>query len=110
MIVFDMVLTVKSLATIIMIFSSNALASSEVALTFDDLPFAGKTVETPMYILDNLSKTFKAGHIPAAGFLIGKSSSENSGLNALAVWAGKGMSLYNHSCSHEKYSEQETNW
>ena len=70
-----------------------------LAITLDDLPFAGSTArgESPSEALAAIADTLSAAGAPATGFVVCDRRSEPSDLTA---WREAGLSLANHSSQH----------
>ena len=82
-----------------------------VAITVDDLPYAGGTFPWPdapavaqaaAMVNRRLLAAFKAGHVPVTGFVIQKrvESLGPQGIRILRDWTSQGFDLANHTYSH----------
>jgi peptidoglycan/xylan/chitin deacetylase (PgdA/CDA1 family) len=92
-------------AALWLFFSGSALAQERtVAITVDDLPFAGggAAADISEFNLDLLA-AFQAHHVPVTGFVIQKrveSLGLVSGTRILKEWITRGFDLGNHTHSH----------
>jgi len=88
-------------------FSSFSAFAQErtVAITVDDLPYAGGTVtvSTAARINGKLLAAFRAHHVPVTGFVIQQvveSLGASSATGILKQWVSQGFDLGNHTYSH----------
>jgi peptidoglycan/xylan/chitin deacetylase (PgdA/CDA1 family) len=92
---------------------SVALAQERtVAITVDDLPFAGDgaPADIPAFNRDLLA-AFQAHHVPVTGFVIQKrveSLVPTSGTRILKEWISRGFDLGNHTYSHPDINDLST--
>jgi peptidoglycan/xylan/chitin deacetylase (PgdA/CDA1 family) len=103
-----------SLCISAVLFLFSALAQERnVAITVDDLPFAGdvvsaKTAPTAEIVNRKLLTAFQVRHVPVTGFVIQKrveSLGSASGNKILRKWITQGFDLGNHSYSHLDMSD-----
>jgi peptidoglycan/xylan/chitin deacetylase (PgdA/CDA1 family) len=79
-----------------------------VAITVDDLPYAGPFLNLPNYSSDEINNrllaAFAKHHIPVTGFVIQKSVEQKpdlaTGTRVLQHWIASGLDLANHTYSH----------
>lgn len=83
-----------------------------VAITVDDLPYAGGILAapapTPEVVNDHLLAAFRAHRIPVTGFVIQKrveSLGSNQGIKILKRWISQGFDLGNHTYSHSDIND-----
>src|SRR5215467_9500572 len=93
------------LALLLAVCSISSLAQSRtVALTFDDLPLAGKDDPAEAQsITSAILKALDAHHAPAIGFVIGRRAEDlgkDNGRKLLHQWVKHGHPLGNHTFSH----------
>jgi peptidoglycan/xylan/chitin deacetylase (PgdA/CDA1 family) len=85
-------------------FSTDALAQTRsVAITVDDLPYAGATPAEAGAVNGALLQAFQKHHIPVTGFVIEQRSESlggSIGTNILKDWVARGFNLGNHTYSH----------
>jgi peptidoglycan/xylan/chitin deacetylase (PgdA/CDA1 family) len=85
-----------------------AQTSRSVAITVDDLPYAGPFLNLPNYSADKINNrllaAFAKHHIPVTGFVIQKSVEQKpdltTGTRILQHWIANGLDLANHTYSH----------
>ena len=75
-----------------------------VAITFDDLPYAGEASAPDAEAINSkLLAAFKTYHVPVTGFVIQQhveSLGPDRGANILRQWTKQGLDLGNHTWSH----------
>jgi peptidoglycan/xylan/chitin deacetylase (PgdA/CDA1 family) len=75
-----------------------------VAMTVDDLPFAGpKDVSKPIAVNKRILRAFARHHVPATGFVVEQGVEELGlpvGKDILKLWTRPGFTLGNHMYSH----------
>jgi peptidoglycan/xylan/chitin deacetylase (PgdA/CDA1 family) len=82
--------------------------SRTVAITVDDLPYAGPFLDLPNYSADAINNrllaAFAKHHIPVTGFVIeqfvGEKLDRATGTRILQHWIANGLDLGNHTYSH----------
>jgi peptidoglycan-N-acetylglucosamine deacetylase len=86
--------------------------SRTVAITVDDLPYAGRILNLPNYSADEINNrllaAFAKHRIPVTGFVIERSVDETldraTGTRVLQHWITNGLDLGNHSYSHPDFN------
>jgi peptidoglycan-N-acetylglucosamine deacetylase len=87
----------------VLFFSLGAFAQERrVAITIDDLPYAGGGVDAKVAEIANrkLLASFQGHHLPVTGFVIQKGAESASGIGILKAWIDLGFDLGNHTYSH----------
>ncbi len=85
-----------------------------VAITVDDLPYAGPLLNLPNYSADEINNrllaAFTRRHVPVTGFVIEQSVGEKldraTGTRALQHWIANGLDLGNHTYSHPDFNNR----
>jgi peptidoglycan/xylan/chitin deacetylase (PgdA/CDA1 family) len=73
----------------------------KVAITIDDLPYAGGVVDTKAEVANRkLLAGLQSHHLPVTGFVIQKGAESASGIGILKAWIELGFDLGNHTYSH----------
>ncbi len=82
---------------LILAFANNSFAQKRImAITIDDLPFVG---ESQNFHLNMIIDAFKAGEVPATGFVIAREVTTQN-LPTLRKFQEAGLGLGNHTLSH----------
>jgi peptidoglycan/xylan/chitin deacetylase (PgdA/CDA1 family) len=85
-----------------------------VAITVDDLPYAGPLLDLPNYSADAISNrllaAFAKHHIPVTGFVIENYVDQKldraTGTRVLQHWIANGLDLGNHTYSHPDFNNR----
>jgi peptidoglycan/xylan/chitin deacetylase (PgdA/CDA1 family) len=91
-------------------------ADRRVAITIDDLPYAGGPDSLPEMrdVTDALLGVLQAHQVPASGFVIGSrvlvAHQMAARLDLLRRWTRAGMRIENHSFSHESVNAVSPRW
>lgn len=92
---------------LVLLFVTNAVAASEIAVTFDDLPVVAlrATIGRQQEITRELVAAVATRRIPAVGFINGdkllvNGVSDPARVALLSVWLNAGLELGNHTFSH----------
>lgn len=97
------------------VFSSITPAQTRtVAITVDDLPYAGPLLDLPKYSADSINNrllaAFARHHVPVTGFVIEQSVGEKldrpTGTRVLQHWIANGLDLGNHTYSHPDFNNR----
>jgi peptidoglycan-N-acetylglucosamine deacetylase len=88
--------------------------SRTVAITVDDLPYAGPLLNLPNYSADAINNrmlaAFARHHVPVTGFVIEQSVGEKldraTGTRVLQHWIANGLDLGNHTYSHPDFNNR----
>jgi len=97
------------------VFSSITFAQTRtVAITVDDLPYAGPLLDLPNYSDDSINNrllaAFARHHVPVTGFVIEQSVGEKldraTGTRVLQHWISNGLDLGNHTYSHPDFNNR----
>jgi peptidoglycan/xylan/chitin deacetylase (PgdA/CDA1 family) len=94
-----------------------ALASAQtrsVAITVDDLPYAGPFLDLPNYSADAINNrmlaAFARHHVPVTGFVIENYVDQKldraTGTRVLQHWIANGLGLGNHTYSHPDFNNR----
>ena len=92
-------------------FQQSALATTEMAITVDDLPRSGPLPAnmTRMDIVNQMLATFKKHHIVGVyGFINAGTVHKENGMAVLQKWVDDGQLLGNHTYTHENPSKIST--
>ena len=88
-----------------------AQAQRTVAVTIDDLPFAGRSLDDATSATDALLDALAVHEAPADVFVVGQrvevGGEGDARRGLLRRWRDAGHTLHNHSYSHPRYSETE---
>jgi peptidoglycan/xylan/chitin deacetylase (PgdA/CDA1 family) len=93
---------------------STLAPSRTVAITVDDLPYAGPLLNLPNYSADEINNrllaAFAKHHVPVTGFVIEQSVDEKldrtTGTRVLEHWIASGLDLGNHTYSHPDFNNR----
>jgi len=88
--------------------------SRSVAITVDDLPYAGPLLDLPNYSADAINNrllaAFARHHVQVTGFVIEQSVGEKldraTGTRVLQHWIANGLDLGNHTYSHPDFNNR----
>jgi peptidoglycan/xylan/chitin deacetylase (PgdA/CDA1 family) len=94
--------------------SNDPSPSRSVAITVDDLPYAGPLLDLPNYSADAINNrmlaAFARHHVPVTGFVIEQSVGEKldrtTGTRVLQHWIASGLDLGNHTYSHPDFNNR----
>jgi len=90
--------------------SAGAFAQTRtVAITVDDLPYAGSMPSEAGTVNRALLDAFQRHHVPVTGFVIQQRSESlgpNTGAKILKEWIAGGLELGNHSYSHPDFNDR----
>ena len=107
--VFHKALAPLSGAVLLTLFAASIAIGNgrSVAITVDDLPYAGSVIDLPEYLPEvvntRLLAGFKSHHIPVTGFVIERVVEQIgsvTGTRILEEWVTQGLDLGNHTFSH----------
>lgn len=86
----------------IFLLSEIGLASTKVAITFDDLPAHGEATESPAKIIERIVSTLRKHQVrDAVGFVNGGTlGDESKSKQVLKIWYDNGFLLGNHTFNH----------
>ena len=94
--------------------TASAQSPRTVAITVDDLPYAGPLLNLPNYSADEINNrllaAFAKHHVPVTGFVIEQSVGEKldrtTGTRVLQHWIANGLDLGNHTYSHPDFNNR----